>query len=156
MLRAVRKFFASKKPQQRDLHERHLAWDRACRARGMTAREQADELQLRCAWLRLRTKASAKTQKNSKQFRLILDRVAMDEAKTLRAIGGEPLADAFLRAYEAAEPLEVLSPEAAIAVRTKVKGALATIDDAPGIVPELPAEKPRSGRAWQKPRATAS
>ena len=122
MLRAVRKLFAWKKPQsgprdsQKDLHERHLAWDRACRARGMTAREQADELQLRCAWVRLRRKASAKVLQKPRRFRDILDRVAMDEAKTLRAIGGERLAGAFLRAYEAAEPTEILEGEAGLKV----------------------------------------
>lgn len=159
MLRAVRKMFAWKKPQRaaKDMHERHLAWDRACRARGMTAREQADELQLRCAWVRLRTKASAKVLKNPKRFRDILDRVAMDEAKTLRAIGGQPLADAFLRAYEAAEPLEILSKEAGWVVRAETKGALAMINDAPGVVPELPAEtRSKRVRSRHQQRAAAS
>jgi len=140
MLRAVQKFFAWKKREQsaaEGAHERHLAWDRACRARGMTAREQADELQIRCAWVRLRTKASAKVLQKPRSFREILDRVAMDEAKTLNAIGGERLASAFLRAYAAAEPMEVLSPEAAFAVCTESNGALATINDAPSIVPKL-------------------
>jgi hypothetical protein len=142
MLRAVRKFLAWKKRERSaadGAHERHLAWDRACRARGMTAREQADELQIRCAWVRLRTKASAKVLKNPRRFRDILDRVAMDEAKTLRAIGGERLSGAFLRAYEAAEPLEILEQEAGLVVRAKTKGALALISDAPEIVPVLPA-----------------
>ena len=158
MLRAVRKLFAWNKPQRaeknsrEDMHERHLAWDRACRARGMTAREQADELQIRCAWVRLRAKASAKVLKNPKRFRDILDRVAMDEAKTLRAIGGSELAGAFLRAYEAASPLEILSPEAALLVRTVREGALAAIDDAPGLVPESPEEKVFSRK---RSRATA-
>jgi hypothetical protein len=147
MLRAVRKLFAWNKPQpgprisQKDLHERHLAWDRACRARGMTAREQADELQLRCAWVRLRRKASAKVLQKPRRFRDILDRVAMDEAKTLRAIGGGELAGAFLRAYEAAEPLEILSREAALLVRTNSNGALPTIEDAPSIAPESAARR---------------
>jgi hypothetical protein len=119
MLRAVRKLFASlKQPraQVNDDHARHLAWDRACRARGMTVREQADELQLRCAWVRLRQKASAAVLKKPARSREILDRVAADEARTLAAIGGGGLAAVFLRAYEAAEPMEILSPEAATLV----------------------------------------
>jgi hypothetical protein len=159
VLRAVRKFFALlKQPQSApdEVHRRHLAWDRACRARGMTAREQADELQLRCAWLRLRRKASAKVLKNPKRFRDILDRVAMDEAKTLRAIGGAPLADAFVRAYEAAEAMEILEDEAAFVVRVETNGALVKIDDAPSIVPHLPRQKPVNRKARQRPRATAS
>jgi hypothetical protein len=139
-----------------DLHKRHLAWDRACRARGMTAREQAGELQIRCAWVRLRAKASAKVLRNPARFREILDRVAADEAKTLAAIGGAELAALFLRAYKAAEPLEILSEEAAFVVRTETNGALATIDDAPGMVPELPAEKSVSRKTRQRTRARAS
>jgi hypothetical protein len=158
MLRAVRKFFAFKKPKVAadDMHRRHLAWDRACRARGMTAREQADELQLRCAWLRLRAKASAKVLRKPARFRDILDRVAADEAKTLAAIGGGDLAATFLRAYEAAEPMEILSKEAGFVVRAETKGALAMIDDAPGIVPELPVEMSVNRKARQRTRATAS
>ena len=141
MLRAVQKFLAwMQRPRTaaEEVHERHRAWDRDCRARGMTAREQADELQLRCAWVRLRRKASEKMLREPARFRDILDRVAADEAKTLNAIGGERLAGAFLRAYEAAEPMEILSKEAAFVVRAETKGALATIDNAPDIVPELP------------------
>jgi hypothetical protein len=160
MLRAVRKLFASlQQPRVKadEMQARHLAWDRACRARGMTAREQADELQLRCAWVRLRQKASAKALKNPRRFGDILDRVAADEARTLAAIGGGKLAGAFLRAYEAAEPTEILSPEAAFAVRAETKGGLATIDDAPGLVPELPAEPTsKRVRSRHKQRAPAS
>jgi hypothetical protein len=152
MLRAVRKFFAFRKPKLAadEVHRRHLAWDRACRARGMTAREQADELQLRCAWLRLRTKASAKVLRNPARFRAILDRVAADEAKTLNAIGGERLAGAFLRAHAAAEPMEILSEEAGFVVRVGAKGALKTIDDAPSVVRELPKQTSDSGKTRQK------
>ena len=140
MLRAVRKFFAFRKPKNAadDLHRRHLAWDRACRARGMTAREQADELQIRCAWVRLRAKASAAVMRDPRRFRDILDRVAADEARTLAAIGGGELAATFLRAFEAAEPMEILSREAAFVVRAETRGALAPVSDAPGIVPALP------------------
>lgn len=157
MLRAVRKFFAWKQPQRtaKDGHERHLAWDRACRARGMTAREQADELQIRSAWVRLRMKASAAVMRQPTRFRDILDRVAADEARTLAAIGGGELAETFLRAYEATEPMEILSREAAFVVRAESKGALALIDDAPGLVPELPAQKPVSRKAKRKQKATA-
>jgi hypothetical protein len=140
MLRAVRKLFAWKKPQRaaKERHERHLAWDRACRARGMTAREQADELHVRSAWVRLRRKASEQVLREPRRFRDILDRVAADEARTLAAIGGGELAAIFLRAYETAEPMEILSREAAFVVRAETKGALAPIQDAPGIVPALP------------------
>jgi hypothetical protein len=144
MLRAVQKFFAlMHKPQSAadDYQRRHRAWDRACRARGMTAREQADELQIRCAWVRLRGKASAKVLRNPARFHEILDRVAADEAKTLAAIGGAELAALFLRAYKAAEPLEILSEEAAFVVCAETNGALAMIDNAPDVVPELPPEK---------------
>jgi hypothetical protein len=153
MLRAVRRLFAWKKP--RDLHERHLAWDRACRARGMTAREQAEELQIRSAWVRLRVKASAAAMRQPARFRDILDRVAADEARTLAAIGGGELAATFLRAYEATEPMEILSREAAFVVRAEGKGALAVIEDAPGLVPELPKQKPVSRKARQNQKATA-
>jgi hypothetical protein len=159
MLRAVQKFFAWKRRERstaEGAHESHLAWDRACRARGMTAREQADELQIRCAWVRLRTKASAKVLKNPKRFRDILDRVAADEAKTLNAIGGERLAGAFLHAYGAAEPMEILSKEAGFVVRVGAKGALAMINDAPDVVLELPAEKLVTRKTRQRARATAS
>ena len=150
MLRAVRKFFAWKKREQsaaQGAHERHLAWDRACRARGMTAREQADELQICCAWVRLRTKASAKVLQKPRRFRDILDRVAADEAKTLSAIGGERLAGAFLRAYEAAEPMEILSPEAALVVRIGAKGKLVEINDGPSVVTDTERlnRRPRRG-----------
>jgi len=159
MLRAVQKFFAWKKRERsaaQGAHERHLAWDRACRARGMTVREQADELQIRCAWVRLRTKASAKVLQKPRRFRDILDRVAADEAKTLSAIGGERLAGAFLRAYATAEPLEILSPEAAFAVHAEARGALASIDDAPSIVPHLPAVKRRQTAGSGRPRKKQS
>ena len=120
----------------------------------MTAREQADELQIRCAWVRLRTKASAKVLRQPARFRAILDRVAADEAKTLNAIGGELLASAFLRAYAAAEPMEVLSEEAGFVVRVGAKGALAMVSDAPSLVPEFPLEKPVSRKVRQKLRST--
>lgn len=161
MLRAVRKFFALWRRARRaagGAEARHLAWDRACRARGMTAREQADELQVRCAWVRLRQKASAKVLRNPARWRLILDRVAMDEAKTLAAIGGEPLADAFLRAYAAAEPLEILSPEAVVVVRAEARGKLASIEDAPSVAPDFPAEgqHPRARRRRKKQLAAVT
>ena len=133
MLRAVQNFFALlKQPQSApdEVHRRHLAWDRACRARGMTAREQADELQIRCAWVRLRRKASAKVLQKPRRFREILDRVAADEAKTLNAIGGERLAGAFLRAYAAAEPMEILEGEAGRAVRIGARERLEEIEGA--------------------------
>jgi hypothetical protein len=145
MLRAVQRFFAWKKRERsaaEDAHERHLAWDRACRARGMTAREQADELQIRCAWVRLRRKASAKVLQKPRRFRDILDRVAMDEAKTLRAIGGECLAGAFLRAYAAAEPMEIMEREAAFAVRVGARGNLVEIKDAPSTTMEVADARP--------------
>ncbi|HEX5777224.1 MAG TPA: hypothetical protein VFY21_00140, partial [Xanthobacteraceae bacterium] len=145
MLRAVQKLFAFRKPKVAadDVHRRHLAWDRACRARGMTAREQADELHVRSAWVRLRRKASENVLREPARWRDILDRVAADEARTLAAIGGGELAAMFLRAYEAAEPMEILSKEAGFVVRAGSKGAIASIDDAPSVVPELPAAQPR-------------
>jgi hypothetical protein len=158
MLRAVQKLFAlMQRPQSAadDYQRRHRAWDRACRARGMTAREQADELQIRCAWVRLRAKASAKVLRNPVRCREILDRVAADEAKTLAAIGGAELAALFLRTYRAAEPLEILSEEAAFVVRAQTNGALATIDDAPGVVPDLPADKSVNRKTRQRPKARA-
>lgn len=162
MLRAVRKLFASfarARNEHDDYQRRHRAWDRACRARGMTEREQAEELQIRCAWVRLRAKASAAALRNPARFREILDRVAADEARTLAAIGGGELAALFLRAYEAAEPLEVLSREAAFVVRAETKGGLATIDGAPSIAPELPADEPRqkgkAGRTRKKQKVAA-
>lgn len=157
MLRAVQKFFARLKPKSAadDMHRRHLAWDRACRARGMTAREQADELQIRCAWLRLRRKASEQMLRHPTRWRDTLDRVAADEARTLAAIGGGELAAAFLHAYESAEPMEILSKEAGFVVRAETKGGLASIDDAPSVVPTLPAQKLKSGNTRQKQRALA-
>jgi hypothetical protein len=146
MLRAVQKLFASlHQPRTRadDLHARHLAWDRACRARGMTASEQADELQLRCAWVRLRTKASAKVLKSPRRFRDILDRVAADEAKTLAAIGGGELAAVFLRAYEATEAMEILSPESVALVGARDRSRVGSLQSAPSMVPDLPSSKAR-------------
>ena len=163
MLRAVQKFFAWKKRERsaaQRAHERHLAWDRACRARGMTAREQADELQIRCAWVRLRTKASAAALRRPERWRAVLDRVAADEARTLAAIGGGELTAMFLRAYEATDPLEILAPEAADAVLTRSRNGLASIHSAPSLVPNLPPvalrQTARSGRSRQKQRATES
>jgi hypothetical protein len=91
--------------------------------------------------------------RNPARFRDILDRVAADEAKTLNAIGGERLAGAFLRAYAAAEPMEILEGEAGFVVRVGARGALATIDDAPGFVPELPADKTSSRKARIRQKA---
>jgi hypothetical protein len=157
MLRAVRKFFAFRKPTVAadEKHRRHLAWDRACRARGMTAREQADELHVRSAWVRLRRKASEQVLRQPRRFRDILDRVAADEARTLAAIGGGELAATFLRAYEASEPMEILSREAGFVVHAATKGALAVIEEAPGVVPELPAEKLGSRKTRHRQKATA-
>src|SRR5688572_21375815 len=101
MLRAARRLVAwldRPRTAADEVQERHLAWDRDCRARGMTAREQAQELQLRCAWVRLRAKASAAVLRKPRRFREILDRVAADEARTLAAVGGEEPAAVFLRA----------------------------------------------------------
>ena len=95
-------------------------------------------MQIRCAWVRLRTKASAKVLRQPARFRAILDRVAADEAKTLNAIGGERLASAFLRAYAAAEAMEILSEEAGLNVRAGARGRLMEIKDAPSVVPEVP------------------
>jgi len=158
MLRAVRQFFSFRKPKKAadEVHRRHLAWDCACRARGMTAREQADELQIRGAWLRLRRKASEKVLREPRRFRDILDRVAADEARTLAAIGGGELAATFLRAYEVAKPMEILSKEAGFVARAETKGGLAMLDDAPGVVPELPAQKLRSRKVRQTQKASAS
>lgn len=146
MLRAVRKFFVSKQePRAKadEYHERHRAWDRDCRARGMTAREQADELQVRAAWLRLRRKASAKVLQQPRRFREILDRVAADEARTLAAIGGADLATLFLRGYKAAGSLEILSPEAAFVVRAETGEGVVALASAPSLVPEMPANETR-------------
>ena len=141
MLRAVQRVIAlMNRPRTaaENYQSRHRAWDRDCRARGMTAREQAEELQIRCAWVRLRRKASAAALRQPARWRDILDRVAADEARTLAAIGGGELAAVFLRAYEAAEPMEILSSEAAFVVRAESTGLLVEVDDAPSLVPRLP------------------
>lgn len=163
MLRAVQRLIALlKQPHAAapDYQSRHRAWDRDCRARGMTAREQADELQVRCAWVRLRTKASAAILRKPSRWHAILDSIAADEARTLTAIGGDALAAIFLRAYAAADPLEILTSKAASAVFDRRGGDLPRIQSAPSVVPGLPtAELPqnaRSGRSRQKQRATAS
>jgi hypothetical protein len=159
MLRAVRKFFASKiEPRAKadDYHERHRAWDRECRARGMTAREQAEELQVRAAWVRLRRKASAKALQRPARWHELLDRVAADEARTLAAIGGEELAAMFLRAYKTADPHEILSPEAAFLVRAGAEENLVSLDSVPSLVPELPGEprkKPTASRSKKRQKA---
>ena len=143
MLRVVQKFVAwMKRPRAAAdaVQQRHLAWDRDCRARGMTAREQAEELQIRCAWVRLRRKASTAAVLRPARWRDILDRIAADEARTLTAIGGGELAAVFLHAYEAADPLEILSPEAAAVVLARARRRFAPIQSAPSLVPELPAE----------------
>ena len=164
MLRAVQRLIASmQRPRTaaEEVQERHRAWDRDCRARGMTAREQAEELQIRCAWVRLRRKASAKVLHQPARWRDILDRVAADEARTLAAIGGGELAAMFLRAYEAADPLEILSPEAAFVVRAGSRGGLVSIQPAPSVVPDLPPLEHRQtvtqgrSRTKQKPRTKA-
>jgi hypothetical protein len=130
MLRAAQRLFAwlTRRTAADEIQQRHQAWDRDCRARGMTAREQADELQLRCAWVRLRTKASAAARRRPGRYREILDRIAADEARTLAVIGGEELAAVFLRACQTTDPLAILSPEAASAVVVR----------SPSLVPDLP------------------
>jgi hypothetical protein len=146
MLRAARRLLAwmNRSPMAADeVQLRHLAWDRDCRARGMTAREQAQGLQLRCAWVRLRTKASAAVLRKPARFREILDRVAADEAKTLAAVGGDAPAAVFLRACAAAEPLEILSAEAAALVRARVRSKVASLQAAPPLAPDLPAARTR-------------
>jgi hypothetical protein len=85
-----------------------------------------------------------------RRCRDILDRVALDEAKTLRAIGGEALADAFLHAYEAAESMEILSEEAGFVVRVGARGRLAEINDAPSVVPLARDLEPRRNRRIQQ------
>ena len=146
MLRAARRLVAwLDRPQTAadEVQQRHLAWDRDCRARGMTAREQAQELQLRCAWVRLRAKASAAVLRKPARYREILDRVAADEARTLAALGGDELAAVFLRACAAAEPLDILSSEAAALVRARVRSKVASLQSAPPLVPDLPAARSR-------------
>jgi hypothetical protein len=146
MLRAARRLVASlRRPRSPagGVEQRHLAWDRDCRARGMTAREQADELQIRCAWVRLRAKASAAALRRPSKYLEILDLVAADEARTLSAIGGEGLAAVFLRAYHASEPLEILSSDAVVVVRAREQRCLLPIQSAPSLVPDLPPVKAR-------------
>lgn len=141
MLRAVERLVALMKQPRgaaEEYQRRHQAWDRDCRARGMTAREQAEELQIRCAWVRLRTKASAAALRRPAGYFEILDHVAADEGRTLAAIGGAELAEMFLRAYEKTDPLEILSPEAATAVRARSRRNLPSTQSAPSLVPELP------------------
>jgi hypothetical protein len=101
---------------------RHEAWDRDCRARGMTAREQADELQIRCAWVRLRRKASAATLRRPPRYLEILERAAREETGTLMAVGGNELASIFWQTFHATNPLDVLTSEAAAAVRACARG----------------------------------
>jgi hypothetical protein len=107
--------------------------------------------------VRLRRKASAAVLKKPARFHEILDRVAADEAKTLAAIGGGALAAVFLRAYKAAEPLEILSSETATLVGARVGSEVASLRSAPSLVPDLPDVEPRrtekGGRARQKQRA---
>jgi hypothetical protein len=119
-MHTIRKLFAwMSQPQTavQNYLRRHEAWDRDCRARGMTAREQADELQIRCAWVRLRRKASAATLRQPSRYLEILERAAREEAGTLMAIGGNELASIFWQTFHAANPLDVLASEAAAAVR---------------------------------------
>jgi hypothetical protein len=97
--------------------------------------------------------------RNPARWHNILDRVAADEARTLAAIGGGELAAAFLRAYETVEPTEILSREAAFVVLAETNGALAAIDNAPSLVPELPdaepGQKAKTGRARQRRKIPA-
>jgi hypothetical protein len=79
-------------------------------------------------------------------YREILDRVAAEEARTLTAIGGDELAAAFLRTYEAAEPSEVLSPEAAFVVHIRSPRGPVSSRSAPSIVPALPAKSQQKVR----------
>jgi hypothetical protein len=119
-MHTIRKLFAwMSQPQTavQNYLRRHEAWDRDCRARGMTAREQADELQIRCAWVRLRRKASAATLRQPSRYLEILERSAREEAGTLMAIGGNELASIFWQTFHATNPLDVLASEAAAAVR---------------------------------------
>jgi hypothetical protein len=146
MLRAAQRLFAwlTRRTAADEIQQRHQAWDRDCRARGMTAREQAEELQIRCAWVRLRTKASAAARRRPGRYREILDRIAADEARTLAVIGGEELAAVFLRACQTTDPLEILSLEAASAVVVR----------SPSLVPDLPpVQTGRGVRSRQKCRA---
>jgi hypothetical protein len=120
MMHAIRRLVARISRPQTAVEKyllRHEAWDRDCRARGMTAREQADELQIRCAWVRLRRKASVATMRRPSRYLEILERVAREEARTLTVIGGNELENVFWQTFHAANPLDVLSPEAAVAVR---------------------------------------
>ncbi|MCC6948906.1 MAG: hypothetical protein IT539_14160 [Bradyrhizobiaceae bacterium] len=137
-----------------EVQQRHLEWDRDCRARGMTPREQADELQIRCAWVRLRRKGSEAVLRRPSRYLEILDRIAADEARTLTAICGGDLAAVFLRAYETTEPLEILSPQAVAAVLARSGGKGAPIVAAPSLVPDLPVTEPR-GRRRQRSKVTA-
>jgi len=83
----------------------------------------------------------------------ILDRIARDEARTLAAIGGEELARVFRRTFEATEPLEILSPEAAAAVLAHAEKNPAIIASAPLLVPNLPAPGSRRAAAGSRTRA---
>jgi hypothetical protein len=120
MMHTIRKLFAVLSRRQTAVEkylQRHEAWDRDCRARGMTAREQADELQIRCAWVRLRRKASVATMRRPSNYLEILERAAREEARTLTVIGGNELASVFWQTFHATNPLEILAPEAASVVR---------------------------------------
>jgi hypothetical protein len=162
MLRAVQRLIALMKQPHAAVHDyqsRHRAWDQECRARGMTAREQADELQVRCAWVRLRTKASAAILRKPSRWHAMLDGVAADEARTLTAIGGDALAAIFLRAYAAADPFDILTADAAAAIRVRLASGLPLVQSAPSIVPDLPAEgharTPGKGASGPKAKARA-
>jgi hypothetical protein len=153
MLRAAQRLFAwlTRRTAADEIQQRHQAWDRDCRARGMTAREQAEELQIRCAWVRLRTKASAAALRKPARYREILDRIAADEARTLTAIGGDEFAAVFLHAYQATDPLEILSRDAAFAVRARLQDRPASIQSAPSLVPDLPpAERRQATRSRRR------
>ncbi|MEX2127988.1 MAG: hypothetical protein WD871_07050 [Xanthobacteraceae bacterium] len=82
----------------------------------MTAREQADELQIRCAWVRLRRKVNDAAMRRPSRYLEILGRIAQDEARTLTTIGGSELAAVFWQTLEATNPLDILYPEAASVV----------------------------------------
>lgn len=162
MLRAIQRLVALlKRPRDaaEEYRRRHQLWDRECRARGMTVREQADELQVRCAWVRLRRKASGAVLRRPERYREILNRIADDESRTLIAIGGEELARVFRRTFEATDPLEILSFEAASTVRAHLRTKLAPASRSPSLVPDLPAparsRASNDNRSRTRPRAPA-
>jgi hypothetical protein len=138
MMHAVRKFFAALSRPQTTVEKylrRHEAWDRDCRAHGMTAREQAEELQVRCAWVRLRRRASNATMQNPSRYLEILERAAREEARTLAAIGGDELASVFWQTFHATNALDILAPEAAGVVRASARSR--SVSNARSLVPSV-------------------